>query len=238
MSGVLDRMVQRVRGGLPAVEPLVAPQRTPLAALPSRVDEALQRDATRPSVEMSDIAPMPLPASRPGANEGAPTGAQVQGRRPNREKPQLEREPTRHLPNRSVDGEPVVTAGPATAMAQPVPGEPQLHVLEVRTVSAPGTEPEPPTAETREPTALLPPARKDLQPQRREPSSEVKSAPRTPEPAPHATPGMEVAAENTEIHITIGSIELRAPHTEATAPAFRPRVTLDEFLSRKPGAGS
>jgi hypothetical protein len=47
------------------------------------------------------------------------------------------------------------------------------------------------------------------------------------------------SAEHTEIHITIGSVELRAPRVAPAppkAPAFRPRVTLDEFLKR--GAGS
>lgn len=46
--------------------------------------------------------------------------------------------------------------------------------------------------------------------------------------------------QNTEIHISIGSIELRPPRGEARPqPApFRPRVTLNEFLLRKPEAGS
>jgi hypothetical protein len=45
--------------------------------------------------------------------------------------------------------------------------------------------------------------------------------------------------EQTEIHITIGSVELRAPRVAPVAPKslpFRPRVTLDEFLRR--GSGS
>jgi len=48
------------------------------------------------------------------------------------------------------------------------------------------------------------------------------------------------AEEKTEIHISIGSIELRAPRPEPRPqPApFRPRVTLDEFLRRKPEARS
>jgi len=44
----------------------------------------------------------------------------------------------------------------------------------------------------------------------------------------------EAAKEKTEIHISIGSIELRAPRVEQRPQAvpFRPRVTLDEFLRR------
>jgi hypothetical protein len=47
------------------------------------------------------------------------------------------------------------------------------------------------------------------------------------------------AEEKTEIQITIGSIELRAPRVETRSeprparPPFRPRVTLDEFLRRQ-----
>jgi hypothetical protein len=42
--------------------------------------------------------------------------------------------------------------------------------------------------------------------------------------------------EKTEVHISIGNIELRAPRAEARPqPApFRPRVTLEEFLRRPP----
>jgi len=41
-------------------------------------------------------------------------------------------------------------------------------------------------------------------------------------------------AERTEINISIGTIELRGPKTETRAPvpAYRPRVSLDEFLRR------
>ena len=52
-----------------------------------------------------------------------------------------------------------------------------------------------------------------------------------------SAPMLEASAEpKTEIHISIGSIELRAPRTEARPQAapFRPRVTLEEFLRRKP----
>lgn len=64
------------------------------------------------------------------------------------------------------------------------------------------------------------------------PKSLQPSSPRTPAvPPPPAAP---VSDQKTEIHITIGSIELRAPRTEAKAPAapFRPRVTLNDFLRR------
>lgn len=70
----------------------------------------------------------------------------------------------------------------------------------------------------------------------REPQIEVRSEQRSAESPSelHAAP----AEERTEIRISIGSIELRAPRTEAgPKPApFKPRVTLDELLRGKPGA--
>ncbi|MGA7314744.1 MAG: hypothetical protein WBX22_12315 [Silvibacterium sp.] len=72
----------------------------------------------------------------------------------------------------------------------------------------------------------------------RESQIEVRSERRSAESPSqlHAAP----AEERTEIHISIGSIELRAPRIEAgPKPApFKPHVTLDEFLRGKPGAGS
>ena len=53
-------------------------------------------------------------------------------------------------------------------------------------------------------------------------------------------PPQPPAEQRTEINISIGSIELRAPRVEARprqAP-FRPQVTLDDFLRRKPEAGA
>jgi hypothetical protein len=53
--------------------------------------------------------------------------------------------------------------------------------------------------------------------------------------------GLVAAAQSleqkTEIHISIGRVELRAPRQDAkpSAAPFRPRLTLDDFLRRKPG---
>ena len=57
--------------------------------------------------------------------------------------------------------------------------------------------------------------------------------------APATTPELP-AEQRTEIHISIGSIELRAPRMEARPQAapFRPRVALSDYLGRKPEAGA
>ncbi len=57
--------------------------------------------------------------------------------------------------------------------------------------------------------------------------------------AKHPESAAAMPEQRTEIHISIGSIEVRAPRSESKPPAppFRPRVTLDDFLRRKPEAG-
>jgi len=75
--------------------------------------------------------------------------------------------------------------------------------------------------------------------ERTEMAMEVKHAAHGNEAAQTAT--LDSSAEQrTEIHISIGSIELRAPRVESNPPAppFRPRVTLDDFLHRKPGSAA
>jgi hypothetical protein len=46
--------------------------------------------------------------------------------------------------------------------------------------------------------------------------------------------------QTTELHISIGRIEFRAPREDAkpSAAPFRPRLTLDDFLRRKPGGAA
>lgn len=48
MSGVLDRMLQRAQGKLPAMEPLVSSQRTAVGARAGLVVEEVERDAGSP----------------------------------------------------------------------------------------------------------------------------------------------------------------------------------------------
>lgn len=76
-------------------------------------------------------------------------------------------------------------------------------------------------------------------------SAVILSAPDRNRPAGRAQPSTrrQSAApleQKTEIHISIGSIELRTPRVETRQPAapFRPQVTLEDFLRRKPEAGA
>ncbi|MGB6691943.1 MAG: hypothetical protein WBE76_29215 [Terracidiphilus sp.] len=78
-----------------------------------------------------------------------------------------------------------------------------------------------------------------ISPERKEQAIETRPAARR-ESAKRSEPVVAPIEQRTEIHISIGSIELRAPRVEAKphAAPFRPRVTLDDFLRRKPEAGS
>jgi hypothetical protein len=81
------------------------------------------------------------------------------------------------------------------------------------------------------------PARSGAGAARRRQQQELRGAARNDAPAATSASPTE---QRTEIHISIGSIELRAPRVEARPQAvpFRPRVTLDDFLGRKPEAGA
>jgi hypothetical protein len=76
-------------------------------------------------------------------------------------------------------------------------------------------------------------------PERAELAMEVRSS-RDRDSGPQAESHEVPAEQRTEIHISIGSIELRAPHVESRPQVvpFRPRVSLDDFLGRKPGGAA
>ncbi len=71
--------------------------------------------------------------------------------------------------------------------------------------------------------------------ERRQPQEDRVVAPQSGRAATLEGSGDPRSEPRTEIHISIGSVELRAPRLEARRqPApFRPRVTLDDFLGRR-----
>lgn len=235
MSGVLDRMVQRTRGELPAVEPLVAPQWTALAAHSASSEDAFEREAPfRMDLPRREVAPLSKPertAKIPKLNQSAPAPAGVSDHNRSIEPSPPASEPAHHAQIRST-AENLGEVKPQVAAQAPQDSiPPELRVLEVRTVNAPGTASDLQRKAADEPQRIPPP-------KRQKPEHEVKPAQAAVQARNEAAPGMEAAGEHTEIHITIGSIELHAPRAAAKTPPFQPRVTLDQFLNRKSGAAS
>jgi len=239
MSGVLNRMVQRSRGQLPAIEPLVRAQQTAAAAMPLAVEERAaaashgrnaglaggERASREESTgQMQNDARRNVARARDAVRKDSrqPEALEVA-----RVKRALERDVTsavkgadqdswnKALPERDEDLRDVVQESE----------EPYESSIEMRAEKVPAKS-EDATGGSIRPKAKLEQraATRDISAVRNE--------------ADAAGSAMD-AAEHTEIHITIGSVELRAPRVAPAppkAPTFRPRVTLDEFLKR--GTGS
>lgn len=235
MSGVLDRMVQRLRGELPAVEPLVSPQRTAAAARPGLAEETGEREAPA-------SAPQPPKGFSPALHPG---WRDTEALEDHTQLHSAEHAATEESP-RPPENAPVRRSFEASRRLRKLIRDREM----MKEVAAPGAEAHEPDSPAPEMDGTAPPKRSEIELDTKPASLRLRehAEPRITEPTPPApyvvASGIPAAApvietgEHTEIHITIGSIELRAPRTEVKAPPFRPSVTLDEFLKRRPGAES
>ena len=269
MSGVLDRMVQRSRGQLPAVEPLVAPQKTPLAVLHTPQGEITERPTAartsaanwpgRSEVPREERMPRQVrEAPKSGANPEehtdslpAATAHQRQVLRIQEAEPEPLRAPgeiTTAGPASVSDGAPKTDGALKTdrGSLEPVARFTDSEVrseasarnqARTRETSEPARSPQTRRVEQQPKSAVVDDAaieaKLDSRPREHAERRAEKPAVQASEPAP-----IVEAGERTEIHITIGSVELRAPRVEEKAPPFRPRVTLEEFLRGRAGAES
>ena len=235
MSGVLDRMVQRSRGNLPAIEPLVRAQQTAAAALPFLMEESAAagsrgRNAASTGRERAlreaSAGPVPDDVRRDAAQPRQAT-----------------RKDSRQSEALGVDG----VKGAAETDGTPAANEGERdglnRALLERDIAQEGEEPRESSIEMRA----------EKMPAQSEETARESTRTKATVEQRDATPNMSAArnemdgaasaideAEHTEIHITIGSVELRAPRVAPVppkAPPFRPRVTLDEFLKRGAGSG-
>jgi hypothetical protein len=246
-------MVKQARGTLPTVQPLTAPRFAPVAG--AFIEAFAETEAAAQAMEDGRRErPHPRPdEAREDREDRAPAGSEDAWGGRDRSS----------LPMRSGEEPQSNRARAEKPDARPEPGK----VRERATASA-GQPEETGPAETGEPAirAAAIEARREAPVQsarveRRRPESDegggeiASRASRAPLGGQErAEPAMEVrdgarrdaaeragaaAEQRTEIHISIGSIELRAPRAESRPAAlpFRPRVTLDDFLSRKPEAG-
>jgi hypothetical protein len=238
MSGVLDRMVQRSRGQLPAIEPLVRAQQTAAAALPFVVEE---------SVAAASRGRKAASAGRVRASRDEPAAAVRDDVR--RDAAQA-KGATRKDSRRSEALEVASVEGAAEIDRTPTAKEADQDGWNRERLEQ-AAEPRDGAQEREQPHESSIEMRAEKVPVKSEETAgesirtRVKVEPRaatpdTPAARNEAGDAAMDAAEHTEIHITIGSVELRAPRVSPAPPkppAFRPRVTLDEFLKRGAGSG-
>jgi hypothetical protein len=238
MSGVLDRMVQRSRGQLPAIEPLLRAQQTAAAALPSAVEESAAA----------------APRGRNVALEGEKRTLREESARPVQDNVKLDTaragDAARNDARRSgaLEVAPVKRAAESdvTSAAKDADQDGWDRTRLERAV-----EPQDVAQESEEPHESSVEMRSEMVPTKSEETVDESIRTRVEQQAATRdtstirneagdAASADNAAEHTEIHITIGSVELRAPRVvpaPSLARAFRPRVTLDEFLKRGTGSG-
>ena len=242
MSGVLERMVQRSRGQLPTIQPLVRAQQTAAAALPFREEEIASAAAPRRDAASAERerAPREKPA--------APVRDNLR-----RDVAQTSEQTRKDL--RSADAPDVDRAGEAAERGGAPAGQGSYEdglkrerlerPVELRKAAKESTEShELPREMGAEKTSAEGKTEETTGEKIRSKTETGQSAEKQDVLAGRNETDEAAAAidraEHTEIHITIGSVELRAPRVAPVppkAPAFRPQVTLDEFLKRGPGSG-
>jgi hypothetical protein len=237
MSGVLDRMVQRSRGHLPAIEPLVRSQQTAAAAVPLIVEESAAaasrgRNAAvsrgESALRQESAAPLQEKVRRDAARVSLPAPAD------SRRFEALDVAPVKHAAES--DGTPaakdVDQDGWKRARLEQVVESPDAQGSEEPHKSSIEMLPEEVLAKS-EDTRV-----ESIRPKAKLEQRATPDLSATRNAADTTALAMD-EAEHTEIHITIGSVELRAPRVTPSAPKapFRPQVTLDEFLKRGTGSG-
>jgi hypothetical protein len=238
MSRVLDRMVQRSRGQLPAIEPLVRSEQTAAAALPVVVEESAAAASHGQSAAISggnrasreqSAGQMQDKVRRDVAQASVPA--------PKESRRSEVLEVTGVKPAAVGDGTPVSKDADHDRWKIALPE----HVIESRDIaqgreesyeSSIGSLPEKELAKREDTIDEIIRPRAELE--QRAAMPDISATRKQADAAASAND----EPEQTEIHITIGSVELRSPRVAPvaakTAP-FKPRVTLDEFLKRGSG---
>ena len=240
MTGLINRMAQRARGTLPGVEPLVRSYQT-AAALTGLFEEGVVTAAPSRSTQ-SQRDPSASTRSASSATRIADTrraqtplrieDADVEGRSTPRN-----REGTLDAASQPNDLQDLLTEHSRETTAAPRPQPPTLEARSIRQESEEVSEP---PANVAQPSDPAPRSLEASQQHKDSYRPKDRTAIAASRQAAEIAGPLETSAEHTEIHISIGSIEVRAPQVEAPRKAapFKPRVTLDDFLRRRSGAGS
>lgn len=237
MSGILDRMAKRAVGSLPGIRPLASSSFAQTGARESGFGLETHLEIDRPAEPMR--ASLPRPAEPISPKRGFLQPPAIRATEPVAPLHERGREPERRVETVSVR-----PATPESAPPRLGEAERQSNIepspFSVPRMTPPGVADEARTervfaarAAAAPPDAALLPARRGEASPAAVPLSRLAGAREA-----QSLPPLE---QKTEIHISIGSIELRTPPRQDArpiAPPFRPRVTLDDFLRRKSEARS
>jgi hypothetical protein len=246
MSGVLDRMVQRVRGGLPAIAPLVRSDRT-AAQLGAQLGGAavpVESHEERVEPVRGDARAIRSAGAEVRREDGEPAAREARSATEERQ----ERRERKHIPS-TPDGNERVPArtsrdgGEARAKRNEIAKGEAAATEESggeRKRSASAEEPQEDFEGARDRAAQVETeeSRIEIPTKAQIRNDGAGTRPGEAHKAPEAATG---DAERVEIQISIGTVELRAPRPAAppvmpASPSFRPRVTLDDYLKRGPGS--
>ena len=243
MSSLLERMVMRTRAPLPGIEPILQPLYGPPSLSPRPESTSGASEWTFPAPESADRpiaglsgAPSVLLSPHPDIHISAPAKVTYPA--------------DRITPAASVHAG--LSVRPENAAPTPSPDSEEGHNIKER--RAPATlisilQNAPSATEAADPAATARPSgeRAVLQ-QRPTERPGFKARPDASRPpaglarSSRPVPGVDSPDANPspEITISIGHIEVRAaqPVERARRPSFRPRVSLNDFLSQRDGERS
>jgi hypothetical protein len=220
MSGVLDRMSKRALGRLPSVQPLI---RSIYASAPVNPEAAPAPTPLRGIAEIETTVAPPGRAPARADGEKRPEPARPSDLQSILQEPR--NIPTvRRAPPATA---PTVPARPEAAQSRDDPDAPPPLSWAERPIATPESSVTTTIEDSTRAGVPSSPAPRIPQPS----SPPVRRRRSQAAPAGSSAP----ADQKAEIHISIGSIELRpAPESKPAPPLpFRPRVSLEDFLGRK-----
>lgn len=242
MSGVLDRMALRVLGVLPAVEPLVAPGLAP--TVDSLADMAVEREA---AVALAAGPQRKTPHLQPGETQDSAVSTRQEPALSATRLQAARREEWARSPEAQREG----TGAPVLKQAGALPEDSHATFKDADDRERPQSlalkamadesvlSPIPAAMIVRKSTGSEEDADRSANRETAEPATARVTEVRGDSGAHIDLPGAP-GEQRTEIHISIGSIELRAPRPDARPQPvpFRPQVALGEYLRGKPEAGA
>jgi hypothetical protein len=241
MSSVLERMVRQARAPLSAVEPLFQSRYAPAVVQPpqhslTETDEA---------VTETENSPQPLSAVQPTFPPPVPRVSVLKdsSRAFNAVSDPVPRDAPSQTRARDAfpDGQHKAAPEPGSATDDPPASRPAADGP-----SVPGAQPMPILPRVELAFALS--GDRHVAPQRQTPHHPAEPTSRLPRDRPAVSPRLmphspwvdAPAGTAPDVTISIGHIEVRAPQVaeRPRRPAFRPRVSLDDFLNRRQGERS